>query len=145
MSENPEQPNVGGRPEFKPTAAQRRQVSIAAGGGMSHEEIAIALGIARGTLEKHFEDELCAGAMKRRLEVIVAMHTAAAKGNVSAQRAYLERQPQLGLPPLPEKGAGDAKAPKLGKKEQAEADAKTAAAGTDWQDLLPRGKGAPLQ
>jgi hypothetical protein len=103
---------------------------------MSHEEIAIALGIARGTLEKHFAAELTEGAYLRRMEVLEAMHGAALKGNVTAQRAYLERDPRLAAPPVP-KDEGAKPAP-IGKKEQAQRDAKTAAVGSEWHELLPR-------
>ena len=121
-----------GRPAFKPTPAQRRKVSVAAGAGMSHEEIALGLGIARNTLEKHFEQELSVGAYSRRLEVLDAMHRTAVKGNVAAQKAYVALTPAVAAPPV-----ADEK-PK-GKKEQAEADAASAARGTDWDDLLPPG------
>jgi len=121
-----------GRPAFKPTAAQRRKVSVAAGAGMSHEEIALGLGIARNTLEKHFERELSVGAYSRRLEVLDAMHRTAVKGNVAAQKAYVALTPAMAAPPA------EQEKPK-GKKEQAEADATTAARGTDWDDLLPAG------
>lgn len=121
-----------GRPAFRPTPAQRRKVSVAAGAGMSHEEIALGLGIARNTLEKHFEQELSVGAYSRRLEVLDAMHRTAVKGNVAAQKAYVALTPAVAAPPVP------AEKPK-GKKEQAEADATSAARGTDWDDLLPPG------
>jgi len=108
--------------------AERVQRTV---GGMSHEEIAIALGISRNTLEKHFEVELSTGALNRRAEVLDAMARTALKGNVSAQKAFLALTPTLAAPPVePEK-------PK-GKKEQAEADALTAAAGTDWADQIGR-------
>ncbi len=121
-----------GRPAFKPTPAQRRKVSVAAGAGMSHEEIALGLGIARNTLEKYFEQELSVGAYSRRLEVLDAMHRTAVKGNVSAQKAYVALTPAMAAPPAPKEE------PK-GKKEQQAADAVTAAEGTDWADLLPKG------
>ena len=121
-----------GRPAFRPTPAQRRKVSVAAGAGMSHEEIALGLGIARNTLEKHFEQELSVGAYSRRLEVLDAMHRTAVKGNVAAQKAYVALTPAVAAPPVP------AEKPK-GKKEQAEAYATNAARGTDWDDLLPPG------
>jgi hypothetical protein len=121
-----------GRPAFKPTAVQRRKVTNAAAGGMAHEEIAVALGIARNTLAKYFERELSTGALNRRMEVLDAMARTALKGNVSAQKAYLAMTPTLAAPPVePSKP--------LGKKEQAQADAQTAQQGTGWDELLPVG------
>lgn len=121
-----------GRPAFKPTPVQRRKVSVAAGAGMAHEEIAIGLGISRNTLEKHFAEELSVGAYSRRLEVLDAMHRTAVKGNVAAQKAYVALTPAMAAPPVSEEK------PK-GKKEQAEHDATTAAKGTDWDDLIGAG------
>lgn len=123
-----------GRPAYKPTPVSRRKVTNAAAGGMSHEEIAIALGISRNTLEKHYEMELSTGALNRRAEVLDAMARTALKGNVSAQKAFLALTPTLAAPPLE-----PSKPEALGKKAQANEDAKTAAAGTDWEDLLPKG------
>lgn len=127
------------RPAFKPTTLMRRKVSIAAGGGMSHEEIALALGISRPTLGKHFAAELSVGAHQRRMEALVAMHRTATKGgNVAAQKAYLQLQPQIAAPPVEaDKPAAPGKAAPVGKKEQAKVDATTAQDGTSWQTLLP--------
>lgn len=130
-----------GRPAYAPTAAQRRQVSIAAGGGMSHVDIATALGIARDTLEKHFAVELSAGALGRRMEVLQALHAAAKKGSSSAARAYLQHEATPAVPPPPEQPQ-PTKAEPVGKKAQAQADAVTAARGTDWDNLLG---GVPVQ
>ena len=124
-----------GRPPFKPTAAHRRTVSIAAGAGMTHEEIAIGLGISTPTLRKYFEVELSVHAYLRRLEVYEAMHKAALAGNVTAQRAYAAMSPAPAAPPDPDP-AGDSKP--AGKKAQAAADAVTAHVGSDWEDLLAR-------
>jgi len=118
----------------------RRKVSIAAGAGMTHEEIAIALGISRPTLAKHFEVELSEVALKRRMEVFEAMHKAALKGNVSAQRAYAATVPTFAAPPEESE-----KPEAVGKKEQANRDAVTAAEGTDWGDLLPSGNVVPMR
>jgi hypothetical protein len=142
-----------GRPAHKPTPAMRRQVSVAAGGGMRHQDIAIALGIDRDTLAKHYQAELTVVATMRRMEVLQALHIAAKKGSSSAAKAYLANEPHFSVPP---EGVGDAaaaqppEAPKttpkevpLGKKAQADADAVTAARGTGWDDLLSTR--APLQ
>jgi DNA-binding CsgD family transcriptional regulator len=129
-----------GRPAFRPTAAQRRTVSIAAGSGqMSHEEIAIGLGISRNTLEKHFAPELSKVAYQRRLEVIVAMHRSATKGNVAAQKAFVSGMPAVSAPP--ESGANPEP---QGKKDRQNADAVTAAQGTDWDSLIG-GKVTPIR
>jgi hypothetical protein len=137
LSQDQPQEDVGGRPPHKPTDESRRRVSIGAGGGMTHAEIAVALGIAKNTLEKHYEAELSEGAYLRRLEALEAMHGAAVKGNVTAQRAYLERMPQLVLPPMPTPAEDPKPQQKLGKKELAQAEAKTAAKGTIWDGILP--------
>ena len=124
--------------QFEPNDRMRRKVAIAAAGGMSHEEIAIALGISRPTLTKYFEAELSHGAYKRRMDVLNAMHRAAIKGNVAAQKAFLSTEPALSTPPLePDPPAAAADQPKLGKKDQADADAKTAHhSDPEWRDLL---------
>lgn len=122
------------RPPFKPTAAQKRRVAILAGAGTSHEQIALTIGISRTTLLKHFEFELSIGAYQKRAEVIEAMHAAAKKGNVAAQKAYAAfADPPAAAPP---QQPADPKEPPLGKKEQANAEARTAQAGTEWADLL---------
>lgn len=125
------------RPEFEPSDEQRTIVALAAGGGMSHEEIALGIGVDRKTLEKHFVRELCEGAYVKRIEALVGLHAAAKKGNASAAREYLARQPQLAAPPPIEPPAK--KPEKVGKKEQADRDARTAADGTDWHELLKPG------
>ena len=143
-----------GRPEYKPSPALRAQVAVAAGGGARHCDIAVALGISVPTLRKHFEAELSVVAAARRLEVLRALFRAAKKGNVAAAKAYLALEPESVSPPAEAgapgepaaapatKAAGPAGVP-LGKKEQAAADAVTAAVGTEWDSLLP--KAAPLQ
>lgn len=146
-----------GRPEHAPTPALRRRVSIAAGGGMLHEEIALALGISRETLRKYYRQELSVEAQKRRLEVLEAVYkTARAKGTSAAAKTYLANVPEFEAPPLQEGEVPPAPTPapaaaapaprpeKLGKKEQAVADARTAADGTAWDQLLPK-PGATLQ
>ncbi len=130
------------RPEHKPTAATRRRVSVAAGGGMTHEAIALALKISEPTLRKHYADELAAGAHGRRMDVLEKLYTSARRGSTSAARAYLAHQAQF--TPLAEgqlqdggKGSKAPKPVKVGKKEQAQVDAVGAESGTDWDGILP--------
>lgn len=132
-----------GRPAFKPTAAMREKVAIAVGGGMTHEEIAEALGVHRATLLKYFEAELRRGALVKRMEALVALQRAAKKGRVAAIRAYLAMTPSTtaaaDLPaesPAPvDQSSGRARP--YGKKQLAEAAAPGAQDGTDWEGLLP--------
>lgn len=126
-----------GRPAFKPSDAMRLRVSIAAGGGMRHEDIAIGLGINRDTLSKYFEAELTVGASARRMEVLAGLHKAAKRGSSGAAKAYLALEPQVTAPPLPGPAADLVREAPLGKKDQANADAVTAAKGTGWETLLP--------
>lgn len=105
---------------------------MAAGFGMTHEEIAIGIGISRPTLEKHFSLELSTGAYQRRMEVIEAMHAAALKGSAAAGRAFMAMDPRI-APPPPDPVEKDVP---VGKKEQANQDAKTAHSGTEWHGIL---------
>lgn len=118
---------------------------------MLHEQIAIALEISVDTLRKYYETELAVGSTQRRMDVLQAMYRAATvKGSTSAAKVYLANEPQLAVPPGPQPTAAPAPAAAtqaakpLGKKEQQTADAKTAAAGTEWSDLL-RPPGTPVQ
>lgn len=133
-----------GRPAFKPTAAMREKVAIAVGGGMSHEEIAEALGVHRATLAKHFEAELRRGALIKRMEALVALQRAAKKGRVGAIRLYLAAVPTTSvaadLPAESGQPTADYSSGRnrpLGKKQIAAAAAPGAEAGTDWDGLLP--------
>lgn len=116
-----------GRPPHEPTDKLRRRVSIAAAAGMRHEDIATGLGIARNTLDKHYEFELSVGAWERRMEVIEAVHEQALKGNAAAAKTFTQLVPVVAAPPadpLPE-----------GIKAQRDLAAKTAQEGTEWKRL----------
>jgi hypothetical protein len=127
-----------GRPEHKPTPANRRKVAAAAGGGMSHDEIAVALGISKPTLEKHYEAELNRVAYQKRMDALDRLHLVGMKGNVAALKDYLARAPLGAVAPQ----APEPKAPVKGKKEQANDAAVGAEKGSDWETLLTPG-GAP--
>jgi hypothetical protein len=125
----------------------RRKVAAAAAGGMSHDSIALALGITRPTLLKYFDSELTTGAAQKRLEAMDALFAAAKRGNVSAIKTVLLVSGTV-EPKAPAAGASDggekpAAAPtpsqRLGKKEAQQIAAVGAADGTAWSGILPPG------
>jgi hypothetical protein len=140
----------------------RRRVAVLAAAGMPHWGIATSLGISKPTLEKHFEYELSVGASKKRADLLDRLHRLAMEGSVSAISKLLAMNPEFSPPPadadaMPadsaQPGADPAQpaAPPVqpvtplaeGKKAQAQVAAKTAAVGTEWEDLLK--PGTPLQ
>ena len=134
--DGPKPPRPGmpraGRPEHVPTDVTRERVEILVASRMPAWQIAAALEISEPTLRLHYERELAGGRARRTAEVLEALFTAAKAGNVSAQKAFLDRTGELEEPPPPE-----AKAEPLGKKAAAAVAAVNATAGTDWDGLLP--------
>lgn len=125
-----------GRPPYQPTMPQRQKVEQCAAIGMSHVEIGSLLDIDRHTVEKYFPDELAHGALRYKAEAMELLVQSARKGNVSAQKRLYELASST-------VAAGEVRAlanhvikPKLGKKEQANVDARTAGAGTEWEEYL---------
>jgi DNA-binding CsgD family transcriptional regulator len=119
-----------GRPSFEVTPSLQRQVEELVACGMTENEIAGAIGCSRPTLRAHFRDQLKTGRAKRRAEVVRLLFASARRGNVAAQKKLME---------LTATAATEASAPwprRLGKKEQAELDAQTAAEGTSWAELV---------
>ena len=98
---------------------------------MSLASIAVAIDIHPQTLRRHFSEDLEVAVAKRTAAVMVARYRAAIGGNVAAQTKFLELAGAV--PPKPKRKAKPAK---LGKKEQAQLDARTAGRGTEWEDLL---------
>jgi hypothetical protein len=123
-----------GRPSFEPTPAQRKMVSVAAGAGCTQDAIAVAIGITKPTLMKHFAAELTTVAHVRRFEVIQGLYEAALAGSAAAAKAYLA----AGVKPTDAKPTPDEPEVAMpeGKKAQAEANAKVNHKGTSWEQLL---------
>jgi hypothetical protein len=119
-----------GRPPFKPTRHHRRRVELMAGEA-SEEVIAKLIGINADTLRKHFSNELQFGRARVLADNLDRLDRQAAKGNTAAAKALIARK-DLVAPDQPPKE------PKLGKKEQADADAVEAATGTSWRELTER-------
>jgi hypothetical protein len=153
----------GKKPEvesaLKPSQATRDMVAIAAGGGTPEADIACALGIELSTLRRVYRAEVSTGAFRKRVELVQTMYAQAKAGNTGAAKAYLAMQPATTAPPAKKSGknkaaattpstpAADepaAEAPvaapkpvKLGKKDQANATARTAQTGSAWASVLP--------
>jgi hypothetical protein len=117
---------------FIPKPTQRRSVERMVAVGESHAVIASAFGLSQAELRRHFAVELAKGHARRRREIIDLMFQAAHKGNTAAQRRLEEMTAITPAAPEPK----TAKAPVLGKKEQAEIDALTADEGTSWASIL---------
>lgn len=143
MSEQKEEPNKGGRPEFEPTPEQRDQVEISVYCGMTHAAIAASLRISTPTLRKHFEDELLYGHSRKEAEAFQLLFESARKGNVSAQK-HVQRLGSMVAPagapqpsPTPDQQPPARKSDDPGKKEMLNAAARQPpAADSKWSGLL---------
>jgi hypothetical protein len=62
-----------GRPQWKPSVADRRFIEAMAAGGIDQDRIAQALGVAPKTLRRHCRDVLDSGADRATSKVIAAM------------------------------------------------------------------------
>lgn len=111
-----------GRPAYAPSPEDRETVEQMKFCGETEFVIATALGITIPTMRKHFRHELDKGAANRRREVIGLLFATARKGNVSAQKK-LEEMGRVAGAAASVKGR-EAKAPRLGKKEEQAAAAK---------------------
>ena len=114
-------PSRAGRPEHVPTTEARERVEIWVASGMTGRQIAIALGISEPTLLKHYEVELSQGGARKVAEMKERLFRAGMDGNVAAMKAFLATF-RLDVPDPA--GMEPAPAPRLGKKEQALADAR---------------------
>jgi hypothetical protein len=108
-----------GRKAYKPTHRVREQVMTLAAANMTLPEIAAAVDISRTTLCQYFAAELASGRAVRLAEAIELLRKGARRGSVAAARALLAA---YGRP------AGQV----MGKKEQQQLAAQTAAVSSDW-------------
>lgn len=120
-----------GRPAFNPTKAQLDRVAILAAGRVSHDDIALELGIDAKTLRLRCGEALDIGSIVKNNNVVVAQYEAAIKHNVAAQREWRMR---TDIPITDPNGL----APKLGKKEAAKMDARKPDQTTAIGELMAR-------
>ena len=76
----------GGKPEFRPTDDERKQVETLSGYGVPYEQIAILVrgGIDVNTLMKHFRSELVSGKAKANTKVARTLFQKAVNGDTGA-------------------------------------------------------------
>lgn len=117
-------PHTGKTAPHAPTDKLRRDVRALAAMGNSTDDIAEFIGITAPTLRKHYWIELHQGRVHGKIANGKRLQEAAQKGNVTAM-IWLDKT-RYGIRETDEPG----------KKEQQEAHARTADAGTEWDGLL---------
>lgn len=118
----------------QPTDESRTLVRTLAAYGIPVEQICTVVGVSWNTLAKHYGAELDKAAIEANAQVAGALFKQAMGGNVTAQIFWLKTRARW--------KSADAEdmpiVPRVGKKEQAQTDAATAADGTEWgEDLHP--------
>ena len=79
------------RNPHKPTPETSAQVEALSGYGITHDEIALYLGIDAKTLRKHYRDVLDKGTIKANVAVARALHkNATESNNVAAQIFWMK-------------------------------------------------------
>ena len=78
------------RQPHRPTEKERDYVEALASYGIPEDDIARVVGVARGTLRKHYCDELETGQAKANAQVAGFLFAAAQKGNVTAMIFWLK-------------------------------------------------------
>jgi hypothetical protein len=125
----------GGRPSYVPTERDRAQVKTMAAMGITEIDIGKVIGVSAPTLRKYFAVDLDTGHIEANAKVAQSLFRQATnpeKPNVTAAIFWLKARAgwRDGS-----RGYDDEDTP--GKKAQAQAEARTAAVGTDWDELLP--------
>lgn len=120
--------NLGGRPPHEPDAKTRTQVKMLAAMGVPDYDICKVVGMSPPTMRKYYMRELEVGHIEASANVaqsLYRMATSKDKPNVAAAIFWLKCRCRW-------REDGD----DMGKKEMAEALARTAAEGTEWDKLL---------
>jgi hypothetical protein len=89
--------NRGGRPPHVPTPDQRKKVRALVIADTGHEEIAAIIGVAKGTLTKHYAAELTTAKAEANARVVANLYRQATKDAASAVPAAIHwTKTQLG-------------------------------------------------
>jgi AraC-like DNA-binding protein len=136
-------PGSGGRKRFEPQKSDREKVAVLVSSGLTVEQIARAMDLSEPTLRRAFKVELDTGAIRKRADMLVALHRTALKGNVAAQKEALAIMDRARLEQLQDevrgKSSPKSEAPSadpIGKKEQAQLDAHGVVTKGPWADLV---------
>lgn len=122
-----------GRKKMRITNELRDRVAMLRASGMTQEQIADAIGCSVPTLAQYFSLELNEGKAAKRAEMIDALWNAGMAGNVTAMKAWLALSDRDTSPKTITRPRAE---PKLGKKEQALADAKAAPHAGGWAEVV---------
>ena len=114
-----------GRPEHSWSLENSNKVLLAFARGLSVKEAATAIGVSVPTLRKHYFAEVkkrTDARLRMEMTQLTRLNTAAAGGNVAAEKELFKRLDKAALAELADRAAHRGKAakpPKLGKKEAA--------------------------
>jgi hypothetical protein len=123
------------RPAHEPTEEGRRTVKAMAAFGIPHIDIARALGISAPTLRRHYRGELQTGQTVATAKVAQNLfRIATGDGRGAVQAAIFWLKCRAGWRDTTVDDAMPSR--RLGKKERAELESRTAGEGTEWEDLL---------
>lgn len=123
-----------GRPAYEPTERDRAQVKALAAMGATMFEISLVMQLSEPTIRKHFHLEITTGSIEANAKVAQSLFrqaTHAEKPNVTAGIFWLKSRAGWNDG---SRASSDYEPP--GKKAVAQEEAKTAAAGTEWEDVL---------
>lgn len=138
----PKRKGAGGRKPWQPSTADREKAAVLVSAGMGAEELARIFDKAEPTIRRRFAAELDTGALRKRAEVLAAMHRNALKGNVAAQKEILAIMDRARLEELQDQVRGGkaktepAASDSVGKKVQADLDAHGVVTQGPWAGLI---------
>lgn len=144
----PKRRGAGGRKRYQPSERDREKVAVLVSSGMTVDEISRGMSLSEPTLRRYYAREIETGALRKRAEVLVALHRTALKGNVAAQKEAIAIMDRARLEQLQDQVRGKAAAKHeataaepVGKKEQAQLDAHGVVTRGPWSALVGRKRG----
>ena len=133
--EDPKAKRANGRPSHQPSDKDRQMVEVLAGYAVSTAKIADVIGIDQKTLFKHYGDQIRRGSASVEAKLVGNLLRIAGGTDGTALKAIMfSLQCRFGWSQYaPDPGAREKP---LGKKDQIQAEAESAAEGTAWSSLV---------